>query len=138
MQTFVTITLPLMAPGIANAFLIVFIESLADFGNPLLLGGNLDVLSTSIYFAVVGVQQDPGRAAVLAVILLLLSLGLFVVQRRLLARKSFVTVGGKGDGGARTPLPRSVGVVAACLAFPWAALAVVIYLMVFTGGFFEK
>ena len=96
MQTFVTITLPLMAPGIANAFLIVFIESLADFGNPLLLGGNLDVLSTSIYFAVVGVQQDPGRAAVLAVILLLLSLGLFVVQRRLLARKSFVTVGGKG------------------------------------------
>ncbi len=78
MRTFTTITLPLMAPGIANAFLIVFIESLADFGNPLLLGGNLEVLSTSIYFAVVGVQQDPGRAAVLAVILLLLSLGLFV------------------------------------------------------------
>jgi iron(III) transport system permease protein len=138
MQTFATITLPLLAPGIANAFLIVFIESLADFGNPLLLGGNLEVLSTSIYFAVVGVQQDPGRAAVLAVILLLLSLGLFVVQRRLLARKSFVTVGGKGEGGARTPLPRSVGIVAACIALPWAALAVVIYLMVFTGGFFEK
>ena len=138
MQTFTTITLPLLAPGIANAFLIVFIESLADFGNPLLLGGNLEVLSTSIYFAVVGVQQDPGRAAVLAVILLLLSLGLFVVQRRLLARKSFVTVGGKGEGGARTPLPRSVGIVAACITLPWAALAVVIYLMVFTGGFFEK
>ena len=34
--------LPLMAPGVANAFLIVFIESLADFGNPLLLGGNLE------------------------------------------------------------------------------------------------
>jgi len=138
MQTFATVTLPLMAPGIANAFLIVFIESLADFGNPLLLGGNLEVLSTAIYFAVVGVQQDPGRAAVLAVILLLLSLGLFVVQRRLLARKSFVTVGGKGDGGARTPLPRPIGIMAACLALPWAALAVVIYLMVFTGGFFEK
>jgi len=138
MQTFATVTLPLMAPGIANAFLIVFIESLADFGNPLLLGGNLEVLSTSIYFAVVGIQQDPGRAAVLAVILLLLSLALFVVQRQLLAHKSFVTVGGKGDGGARTPLPRSVGIAAACLALPWAALAVVIYLMVFAGGFFEK
>src|SRR5204863_1235939 len=108
LTTFATVTLPLMAPGIANAFLIVFIESLADFGNPLLLGGNLEVLSTAIYFAVVGVQQDPGRAAVLAVILLLLSLGLFVAQRRLLARKSFVTVGGKGDGGLRSPLPRLV------------------------------
>jgi len=138
MQTFATITLPLMAPGIANAFLIVFIESLADFGNPLLLGGNLEVLSTSIYFAVVGVQQDPGRASVLAVILLLLSLGLFVVQRRLLARKSFVTVGGKGESGVRMPAPRSIGIAAACVALPWAALAVVIYLMVFTGGFFEK
>jgi len=137
-RTFATITLPLMAPGIANAFLIVFIESLADFGNPLLLGGNLEVLSTAIYFAVVGVQQDPGRAAVLAVILLALSLALFVVQRRLLARKSFVTVAGKGDGGQRMPLPRPVARIAAGLALPWAALAVVIYAMIFAGGFFEK
>ena len=138
MQTFTTITLPLMAPGIANAFLIVFIESLADFGNPLLLGGNLEVLSTAIYFAVVGVQQDPGRASVLAVILLAFSLGVFLVQRRLLSRRSFVTVGGKGDGGMRTPLPRSIVALAAGLALPWATLAVVIYLMIFTGGFFEK
>jgi len=138
MRTFGTITLPLMMPGIANAFLIVFIESLADFGNPLLLGGNLEVLSTAIYFAVVGVQQDPGRASVLAVILLAFSLALFLIQRRLLAGRSFVTVGGKGDGGLRTPLPRSVVAVTAGLALPWAALAVVIYLMIFTGGFFEK
>jgi iron(III) transport system permease protein len=138
MRTFGTITLPLMAPGLANAFLIVFIESLADFGNPLLLGGNLEVLSTAIYFAVVGVQQDPGRASVLAVILLTFSLVLFLVQRRMLARRSFVTIGGKGDGGLRTPLPRSVAALAAGLALPWAVLAVVIYLMVFTGGFFEK
>ena len=137
-RTFSTITLPLMTPGITNAFLIVFIESLADFGNPLLLGGNLDVLSTSIYFAVVGVQQDPGRASVLAVILLGFSLGVFVIQRRLLARRSFVTVGGKGDGGLRAPLPRLVTGAAAGLALPWAALAVVIYAMIFAGGFFEK
>src|SRR5256885_6567682 len=120
LTTFATVTLPLMAPGIANAFLIVFIESLADFGNRLLLGGNLEVLTTAIYFAVVGVQQDPGRASVLAVILLTFSLALFLVQRRLLARRSFVTVGGKGDGGLRTPLPRSIVAVAARLALPWA------------------
>ena len=47
-QTFASVTLPLLAPGLANAFLLVFIESLADFGNPLLLGGNLEVLSVSI------------------------------------------------------------------------------------------
>ena len=138
LRTFVTITLPLMAPGIANAFLIVFIESVADFGNPLLLGGNLEVLSTAIYFAVVGVQQDPGRASVLAVILLGLSLALFVLQRRLLGRRSFVTISGKGDSGIRAPLPKAVGALAAALALPWAALAVVVYAMVFSGGFVEK
>jgi len=138
LRTFATVTLPLMAPGIVNAFLIAFIESLADFGNPLLLGGNLEVLSTAIYFAVVGVQQDPGRASVLAVILLSLSLGLFVIQRRLLGRRSFITMAGKGDAGLRAPLPRFVTGAAAAFALPWAALAVIVYAMIFTGGFFEK
>ena len=138
MQTFATITLPLLIPGLANAFLLTFIESLADFGNPLLLGGDLEVLSTAIYFAVVGVQQDPGRASVLALLLLAFSLALFVLQRRLLVRKSFVTVSGKGDAGARTPLPRSLIAIAAAAVVPWAALAVLIYAMIFTGGFFEK
>lgn len=37
-KTFITVSLPLMKPGIANVFLLGFIESLADFGNPLVLG----------------------------------------------------------------------------------------------------
>jgi len=137
-RTFTTVTLPLLAPGLANAFLIVFIESLADFGNPLLLGGNLEVLSVAIYFAIVGVQQDPGRAAILAIVLLTLSLVLFVVQRRLLARRGFVTISGKGEGALRLPLPRGAAIVAASLVLPWVALAVVVYTMIFAGGFFEK
>ena len=137
-KTFTTITLPLMAPGFVNAFLIVFIESLADFGNPLLLGGNLEVLSVAIYFAIVGVQQDPGRAAILAIVLLTLSLALFVLQRRLLARRGFVTISGKGEGTVRLPLPRAVTGLAAVLAIPWLVLAVVVYAMIFSGGFFEK
>jgi len=138
LRTFATITVPLMAPGIANAFLLVFIESLADFGNPLLLGGNLEVLSTAIYFAVVGVQQDPGRASVLAVILLSFSLALFALQRRLIGTRSFVTTSGKGDSGLRLALPRSVLRGAALVAVPWAVLSVIVYLMIFAGGFFEK
>lgn len=137
-RTFVTVTLPLMAPGLINAFLLVFIESLADFGNPLLLGGNLEVLSVAIYFAIVGVQQDPGRAAILAIVLLGLSLSIFMLQRSLLARRSFITISGKGDGGRRMLLPRPVSALAAALALPWLLLAGVVYAMIFAGGFFEK
>jgi iron(III) transport system permease protein len=137
-KTFTTITLPLMAPGLVNAFLLVFIESLADFGNPLLLGGNLEVLSVAIYFAIVGVQQDPGRAAVLAIILLALSLGLFLLQRRLLARRGFVTISGRSDASVRTALPPAASAIAAGIVLPWVALAVTVYAMIFCGGFFEK
>ena len=64
-QTFRTVSLPLMRPGLANAFLLGFIESMADFGNPLILGGNFDVLSTEIFFAIVGAQNDQALAAIL-------------------------------------------------------------------------
>ena len=65
-KTFFTITLPLLKPGLANAFLVGFIESIADFGNPIVVGGQFAVLSTDIFFAIVGAQYDQGRAASLA------------------------------------------------------------------------
>ena len=69
-RTFIDVSLPLMRPGLANAFLISFIESIADFGNPIILGGNFGVLSTEIFFSVVGAQLDQGRAATLGIVLL--------------------------------------------------------------------
>ena len=98
-QTFVTVSLPLMRPGLANAFLLGFIESMADFGNPLVLGGNFDVLSTEIFFAIVGAQYDQAQAAILAFVLLFFTLGAFYAQRFWLGKKSYTTVSGKGDAG---------------------------------------
>ena len=98
-RTFVDISLPLMLPGLANAFLISFIESMADFGNPIVLGGNFGVLSTEVFFSVIGAQLDQGRAAALGLLLLTFALATFIVQRRLLERKSFAVLSGKGDSG---------------------------------------
>ncbi|MCC6470220.1 MAG: iron ABC transporter permease [Alphaproteobacteria bacterium] len=137
-RVFSTITLPLALPGIANAFLIGFIESLADFGNPLLLGGDFQVLATSIYFAIVGARQDRGVAAVLGLILLAIMLGVFALQRRVLADKSFVTIAGKGQVGSPLPLPPAVRWICQCVALPWAALTLVIYGMILFGGFVEN
>ncbi len=133
--TFSTISLPLMRPGIANAFLLGFIESMADFGNPLVLGGNFDVLSTKIFFAVVGASHDQGRAAVLAIILLAFTLGAFYAQHRWLGNKSYTTVTGKGDSGLPLPLPRRVAILCYGTALPWAILTIVIYVTILIGGF---
>ena len=133
--TFATVSLPLMRPGLANAFLVGFIESIADFGNPIVLGGDYGVLSTEIYFAVVGAQLDYGRAASLALLLLVFALGAFFLQRRIVGTGSYATISGKGDSGLPTPLPDAARRAAAWVALPWAAFTLILYGFAFVGGF---
>lgn len=136
-RTLTSVSLPLIRPGLANAFLLGFIESLADFGNPLILGGNFDVMSTEIFFAIVGAQNDQGRAAVLAIVLLFFTLSAFLAQRIWLGRKSYTTVTGKGDSGKPLRLPPALRAGLYGIALPWAALTVVIYVIIMFGGFVE-
>ena len=136
-QVFKTVSLPLMRPGLANAFLLGFIESMADFGNPLVLGGNFDVLSTEIFFAIVGAQYDQGKAAVLAMVLLCFTLGAFYAQRFWLGKKSYTTVSGKGDSGMHPYMPRALSIPVLALAMIWAAFTMVVYAMIFYGSVVE-
>ncbi|WP_428245570.1 ABC transporter permease [Ferrovibrio sp.] len=136
--TFRTVTWPLLRPGVANAFLLGFVESLADFGNPLVLGGNFEVLSTKIFFAVVGAAHDQGKAAMLAFVLLAFTLGVFWAQQRWLGQKSYTTMTGKGDAGIAQALPRRVSYLAYGLALPWAAFTIVIYATIVFGGFVKS
>jgi iron(III) transport system permease protein len=132
--TFTTVSLPLMRPGLANAFLVGFIESIADFGNPIVLGGDYGVLSTEIYFAVVGAQLDYGRAAALALLLLVFALGAFFLQRSIVGSRSYATISGKGDSGLPTPLPDRARRAAQWIALPWAAFTFLLYGFAFVGG----
>lgn len=136
-QTFRTVTLPLLKPGLANAFLVGFIESMADFGNPVVVGGQFSVLSTEIFFAIVGAQYDQGRAASLAWILTLFALAVFALQRAVLGKQNYTTVSGKGDAGIAMPLPDGVRKTIYAVALPWIAFTVVVYLFAFAGGFVQ-
>jgi iron(III) transport system permease protein len=136
-QTFRHVTLPLMMPGLANAFLVGFIESIADFGNPIVAGGQFSVLSTEIFFAIVGAQFDQGRAAALAWILTLFALGVFALQRGVLGRRNFTTVSGKGDAGIPMRLPDGLRRVALAVAVPWLLFTLVVYVFAFSGGFVQ-
>ncbi|TAH13235.1 MAG: iron ABC transporter permease [Curvibacter sp.] len=137
LQTFWTVTLPLLKPGLANAFLVGFIESMADFGNPIIVGGQFAVLSTEIFFAIVGSSLDPGMAAALSLILTLFALVVFFIQRRVLGKGSFTTVAGKGDAGLPMPLPSGVRKLCLGVAGPWLLFTLVVYLFAFAGGFVQ-
>lgn len=136
-QTFRTVSLPLMRPGLANAFLLGFIESMADFGNPLVLGGNVDFLSTEIFFAIIGAQYDQSRAAVLALVLLFFTLSAFYAQRRWLGKRNYTTVSGKGDAGVHPLMPVGLSVPVMIIAFTWALFTAVVYCMIVYGSVVE-
>lgn len=134
-KTFAKVTWPLLRPGIAAAFLLAFIESLADFGNPIVLGGGYEVLSTRIFFAVVGARYDLGNAATLAMILLTLTLVAFWLQSRWLGKKSYVTVTGKSDAGLASTLPFGLKGVAWAVVIPFVLFTLGVYAVVLIGGF---
>ena len=95
---FRTVTLPLLIPGLAGSFLLLFVESLADLGNPLLLSGNSSVLATDIYLAVNG-QFDQQKGAAFSLVLLIPTLTIFLLQRYYVGKRSYVAVTGKPTGG---------------------------------------
>ncbi|MDR3144765.1 MAG: iron ABC transporter permease [Treponema sp.] len=93
-KVFLTVTLPLMLPGIANAALLIFIQSLADFGNAIVIGGNYTTLAVQIYQQGIG-SYDMVGATALAVVLLMISTLAFYLQNGVVGKKSYITVTGK-------------------------------------------
>ena len=98
LTVFRTVTMPLAVPGIANAFLLVFSCSLADFATPQVLGGHsFPVLPTQAYLQITGMYDFKGGAA-LSFMLLIPALIVYLLQHYWVSRKNFVTVSGKAGG----------------------------------------
>jgi thiamine transport system permease protein len=87
-QRFVRLTLPLLAPAIASAALLVFIFDFTSFGVVLLLGGpRFATLEVAIYQQATGLFNLP-LAAALSLIQLVCTLALTVIYARLSQRLS--------------------------------------------------
>ena len=93
-QVFKTIIMPLARPALVNAFLLVFIQSVADFGNVMVIGGNYNTLSAQVYMQAMG-NYDLQTGTALASVLLSISISMFIFQKYYLKNKSYVTVTGK-------------------------------------------
>jgi iron(III) transport system permease protein len=97
LHIFLTVTLPLLIPGIAGSILLLFVESLADLGNPLFISGNVTVLSAQIFLSVIG-EYNYQKASALSFVLLIPTLVIFLLQRYYVNRRSYISVTGKPAG----------------------------------------
>ena len=98
-RVFRTVTLSLTVPGLANAFLLLFAASLADFATPLILAGNdFPVLPTEAYLQITGMFDLKG-GAILSLLLLVPAGVVYFLAAWVVGRRRFVTMTGKGRAG---------------------------------------
>ena len=134
-KVFTSVTFPLLLPGLGNAFLVTFIESVADFANPMLIGGSYDTLATTIYLQVTGAYDSTGAAA-MSVVLLSLTVVLFLIQKYYLEKKTAATLTGKASRMRMLIEDRSVTVPLTIFCTLVAAFVVLMYVMVPFGALF--
>jgi len=135
-KVFTSVTLPLVLPGLGNAFLVTFIESIADFANPMIIGGSYDTLATTIYLQITGAYDKQGAAA-MAVVLLCITLLMFVVQKYVLEAKSTATLSGKASRARMLITDASVRIPLTVICCALAIFVVVMYLCVPFGALFK-
>ena len=96
-RTLFTVTFPLVAPAIISGMLLSFIVMLGIYGIPAVLGApaNISVLTTYIFKLTNWSPPLYSTAAAVAIILMVVTGALVLLQQRVLAGRSFITVAGK-------------------------------------------
>nr|WP_186363551.1 iron ABC transporter permease [Rhizobium sp. ACO-34A] len=99
LTTFLRIDLPIIAPALSGAAIYAMIAGLQSFDTPLILGQPVGIVPlASLVYGLIDRQFPPqySHAGLLGTILVVIALAMATLQHRLLGRKSFVSIGGKG------------------------------------------
>ncbi|HLE79838.1 MAG TPA: iron ABC transporter permease, partial [Dehalococcoidia bacterium] len=132
LQVALTITIPMVAPAILSGFILAVLQALALFGSPAILAlpAGFHTITTQIW-ALFHYPPKTEMAAAFSIPLLLATALLLLLQKKLLGRRGYASVGGKGGQRREIPLgfwryPALLGCLAvmACSIFlPYGILA---------------
>ncbi len=86
-----SVTFPLIVPAIGAGALVVFVESLGNFGVPAVLGGEYQVLPTLVYYQITGFFNFNAAAAI-GMVSVMLTLIVVLILLRVNQRRRFITV----------------------------------------------
>ncbi len=110
------ITTPLVAPAVLSGALLAFVNAIALFGSQAIVGlpGRVFTLPTRIY-ALFDYPPQYGLASALSLVFVAITVAALALQRRYLARRSYVTLGGKATRPRLIALgPARFGLLAFC------------------------
>jgi iron(III) transport system permease protein len=132
-QVFRTVTLPLSEPGLARAFILVFILCMTDFSNPLVIGRNTSVLAGVLYYEIIAFQNTQ-LAAALAMWLIVPALCVYMLIERHVGRRHYVT-GGTYSGPPELAVPLVARAGLSIIIYPAIALIIALYGTIVIGSF---
>jgi iron(III) transport system permease protein len=131
LQVALTITIPLVAPAVLSGFILAVLQALALFGSPAILAlpAGFHTITTQIW-ALFHYPPRTEMAAAFSIPLLLATALLLLLQKKLLGRRGYASVGGKGGQRREIPLgfwryPALLGclaVMACSIFFPYGIL----------------
>lgn len=131
-----TITIPLLAPGLLKAALLIFVMTIAEFGNAAILGGRTPFLAPDTYTMITG-ESDFNMGSVLSVVLIAPCVLIFFIHNYLLEGKKFTTIGGKpvaSEPRKITPLIKVPFIIVTTVA---AGAIFICFAVVFAASFYK-
>lgn len=135
-RTLWTVTLPIVVPSILAGGLLVFIETLENFGVPFVLAEDMPIFAVEAFKLFVGeTAPNPSSAGVLGVLLILMTSLVLLIQRRFLANRRFAT----GARAAPPILKVGLGLRIAATVYCWSVvlLALVPFFAIVVLSFME-
>lgn len=131
-ETLKRVILPLAKPGILATLFIVFTKSLADFGTPIIIGGNYNTLATEAYLTVIG-RANLEKAAAMSVILIIPAIIAFYFYRKSMKKVSSLSGGVKSTGNKEVIFELSKGVKLFLGIITWLFIVIILiqYIAIF-------
>jgi len=129
-----SITIPLAAPGLLKAALLVFVMTIAEFGNPAILGGRLPFLAPDTYLMITG-EGDFNMASVLSVVLIAPCILIFILHNYVLKGKGYTTIVGKPTASEPKDMAPGIKIIFMIIAIPFALMVMMSFAVILAGSF---
>jgi iron(III) transport system permease protein len=135
LRTTLTVTLPMVMPGVLGATLFVFAEMLGSFAAALVIGipGRIYVITTAIWDSTLAYPPDYGRASAMGLALFVVMFGMLTFYRRMISGGSFATITGKAFRPRAMDMGRLAWVLfGVCCLYVFLAVVLPIAALLFT------
>lgn len=132
-----TVVLPALRDPLAVAMLVIFVETLSDIGNPLIIGGKLRVLSTELFYSSSGELAAGEMTGVPALLLVAIALAMSALKDWLVARTGGTITRVVVEGGGRCELPNTLRALSGGLLTLTVLLLLTVYALIAVGAFSE-